>query len=86
MGREMMRPLFDVVHPAFSLAITASPALQCALEDSFAELVVARDIPEPCAFLSRDSRQKRFLWIHSSSTRAEDRDGHDYQGEEQVVD
>ena len=34
-------PLFDVVHPAFSLPITASPTLQGAVKDDSGEAVVA---------------------------------------------
>ena len=41
-----------------------SPTLQGALKDVFGEVVVACDMPEPCKFLSLDSRQKRFLWTH----------------------
>ena len=51
-----------VVHPAFSLPITASPTLQGALEDGFGEADVACDMPEPCKILSLHSCQKRFLW------------------------
>ena len=39
-------PLFDVVHPAFSLPTTASPVLQGDLRDVFGEAVVACDTPE----------------------------------------
>ena len=35
-------PLFDVVHPAFSLPTTASPVLQGDLRDVFGEAVVAQ--------------------------------------------
>ena len=52
--------LFDVVHPAFPLPITASSTLQGSLEDGFGEAVVACDMPEPCKFLSLDRCQKRF--------------------------
>ena len=61
-GKECQ--LFDVVHPAFPLPTTVSPTLRGAQEDSFGEAVVARDMPEPCKFLSLDSCQKRFLWTH----------------------
>ena len=37
-------PLFDVVHPAFTLPTTASPTLEVAPKDVFAEAVVACDI------------------------------------------
>ena len=57
-------PLFDVVHPAFPLPTMALPTLQGALKDSFGEVVMACDMPEPCKFLSLDSCQKRFLWNH----------------------
>ena len=57
-------PLFDVVHPAFSLLTTASPTLQGAQEDGFGEAVVSCDMPEPCKFPSLDSCQKRFLLTH----------------------
>ena len=57
-------PLFDVVHPAFLLLTTASPALQGALKDGFGEAVVACDMPELCKFPSLDNCQKRFLWTH----------------------
>ena len=56
--------LFDVVHPAFPLPTTASPTLQGALKDGFGETVLACDMLEPCKFLSLDSCQKRFPWIH----------------------
>ena len=55
-------PLFDVVHPAFSLPTTASPTLQDALKGGLGEAVVVRDMPEPCEFPSFNSCQKRFLW------------------------
>ena len=57
-------PLFDAVHPAFSLPTTASPTLQGASKDGFGEAVVACDMPEPCKFPSLDSCRKRFLWTH----------------------
>ena len=41
----------------------ASPTLQGALNDNFAEAVVACDMPEPCKFPPLDSCQKKFLWI-----------------------
>ena len=37
-------PLFDVVHPAFTLPTTASPTLQGALKDGFGQAVVACDM------------------------------------------
>ena len=52
-GQE--RPLFDLVHPAFLLPTTASPTLQRALKDGFAEAVMACDMPESCKFLSLDT-------------------------------
>ena len=58
-------PLFDVVHPAFPLPITALPTLQGALEDGFGEAVMVCDMPELCQFLCLDSRQKRFMWTHN---------------------
>ena len=58
------RPLFDFVHPAFPLPTTSSPTVQGALDDSFGEAVVARNMPEPCEFLSLDSSQTRFLWAY----------------------
>ena len=63
-------PLFDIVHPAFSLPTTASPTLQGALKDGFVEAVVAYDIPKPSKFPSLDSCQKRFLWTHKEVDRA----------------
>ena len=57
-------PLFDVVHPAFSLPTTASSTLQGALKNGFGEAVVVCDMPEPCKFPSLDSCQKVFLWTH----------------------
>ena len=57
-------PLFDVVHPAFSLPTTALPILHGALIDGFGEAVMACDMQEPCKFLFLDSCQKRFLWTH----------------------
>ncbi len=55
-------PFFDVVHPASSLPITASPTLQRALNDGF---VVTCDMPEPYQFLSLDGCQKRSMWTHT---------------------
>ena len=63
-GTDIDHPLFDVVHPAFSLPTTASPTVQGAPKDGFGEAVVACDMPEPCKFPSPDSCQKRFLWTH----------------------
>ena len=40
-------PLFDVVHPAFPLPITALPTLQDALKDVLVEAVVECDMPKP---------------------------------------
>ena len=54
-------PLFDVVHPAFSLPTTASPTFQGALKDGFGEAFVACDMPEPYEFPSLHSCQKRCL-------------------------
>ena len=51
-------PVFDIVHPAFSLPTTASPILP------EGEAVVACDMPEPCKFPSLESCQKRFSWTH----------------------
>ena len=50
-------PLFDVVRPAFPPPTAASLTLQGALKDGFGEVVVARDMPEPCEFPSLDSYQ-----------------------------
>ena len=61
-------PLFDVVHPAFSLSTAASSILQGAQNDGLGEAVVACDMPEPCKFPSLDNCQKRFLWTHPSHT------------------
>ena len=36
-----IRPLFNVVHPAFRLLTTSSPALQGALKDGFGEAAVS---------------------------------------------
>ena len=58
---EQFCPLFDVVHPAFPLPTTASPALQGALKDGFGEAVVVCNMPAPCKFLSLDSCHRRFL-------------------------
>ena len=58
------RPLLDLVHPAFSLPITASSTLRDALKDYFGEAVVACDIPEQCVFPSLDSCQESFLLAH----------------------
>ena len=57
-------PLFDVVHPAFPLLTTTSPALQGALKDGFGEAGVACDMLESSKFLSLDSCQKKFLWTY----------------------
>ena len=48
-------PFFDIIHPAFSPPITASPTFQGALKDGFGEAVVACDMPESCTFPSLDS-------------------------------
>ena len=39
--------------------------LRRALKDVFGEAVMARDMPEPCEFLSLDSCQKRFIGAHT---------------------
>ena len=65
-------PLFDVVHPAFSMPTTASPTLQGALKDGFGEAVVTCDMPDPCEFPSLDSCQKRFLWTRKGVDLAPD--------------
>ena len=57
-------PLFDVVHPAFSLPTRASPTLQGTMKNDFGEAVVAGDMPEPCKFPSLNSWQKMYLWTH----------------------
>ena len=49
-------PLFDGVHLAFLLPTTASSILQGALEDGFAEVVVACDMPQ-----TRNKRQKAVI-------------------------
>ena len=59
-------PLFDIVHPAFPLPMTASPNLQGTLEDGFREAVVVCDTSEPCKFPSLDSCLKRSLWTHKA--------------------
>ena len=56
--------LLDVIHPAFSLPITASSTLQGVLKDGFGEAVVACDMPEQYEFSSLDTCQKRFVWAH----------------------
>ena len=64
-------PLFDVVHPAFPLPITASPTFQGALKDVSGEAVVACDMPEPCKFLSlNDSclNHRVFLTVYTGQT------------------
>ena len=63
-GRGQGCPIIDVINPAFPLPTIASPILQGALKDGFGDSVVARDMPEPCEFLSLDSCQERFLWVH----------------------
>ena len=57
-------PLFDVVPPAFLVLTIVSHTLQGALKDGFSEAIVARNLIQPCKFLSIDSFQKRFLWTH----------------------
>ena len=57
-------PLFDDVHPASLLPITAWPTLQGVQYDVFGEAVVACDMPERCKFPSLHSCQKRLLWTH----------------------
>ena len=61
-GRGQGCPIIDVINPALPLPTIASPILQGALKDGFGDSVVARDMPEPCEFLSLDSCQERFLW------------------------
>ena len=34
------------------------------MKNDVGEAVLARDMPEPCKFLSLDSCQKRFLWTN----------------------
>ena len=58
----MGRDVHDVVHPAYPLPTTASSTLYSALRDGFREVVVARDMPDPCEYPSLDSCQKRLLW------------------------
>ena len=60
-------PLFDVVHPAFSLSATVSPTHLGALKDGFGEAVVACGMPKLCKLPSLDSCQKRFLWTHKEA-------------------
>ena len=57
-------PLFNVVHPAFSLPTTALPILHGALRDGLGEALMVCDMQEPSKFLFLDSCQKRFLWTH----------------------
>ena len=45
-------PLFDVVHPAFSLLTTAMHSLQGALKDGFGKAVMASDMPKALKFPS----------------------------------
>ena len=56
-------PVFDVVHPAFPLPTSVAHPPKCP-EDGFGEAGVACDMPKPRKFLSLDSCQRRFLWIH----------------------
>ena len=53
-------PLFDVVHPAFSLSTMASPTLKGALKDGFGEAVVASDMIKPCKFPSLNKEKTDF--------------------------
>ena len=62
MARDV-RPLFDVVQPAFPLPTTASPTLQSATKNGLGAAVVACDVTKPCKFPFLDSCQKRFLTI-----------------------
>ena len=57
-------PLFDAMHPIFTLPTTASPILHGALKDGFGEAAEALDKPEPCECPSLDSGRKRFPWAH----------------------
>ena len=43
---------------------SASLTLQGVLKDGFGEVVVARDMLEPCEFPSVDSSQRKLLWAH----------------------
>ena len=61
MGRDVHS---DVVHPAFHQPTTELPTLPGAQKDGFGKAVTACGMPEPYKFLSLDSCQKRFLWIH----------------------
>ena len=62
--RKQGCPLFYIVHPAFLCQPRRSLTVQVALKDEFVEAIVARDLPEPCEFLSLDSRRTRLLWAH----------------------
>ena len=60
------RPFFDVVRPAFLLAILVlSTHKGDALRNGSGEAVVVRDLSEPCEFSSLDSCQMRFPWAHN---------------------
>ena len=61
------RPVFDVVYSAFRLTVKALPTVQDALKDGFGEAVVARDVTDPCEFLSLYSHRKRSLWTYKES-------------------
>ena len=58
------RPLFHVVHPAFSLPTTASLTLQ---GDGYEKTDVACGMPDSCTFPSLDSRHMRLLLAHKEA-------------------
>ena len=49
---DMGRDVHFLTLPIQCLPTTPSPTLQGALKDGFGEAVAARDLPEPCEFLS----------------------------------
>ena len=51
-GMGMIVHSFTLSIQRFLCRTTASPILQVALKGGFGEAVVARDLPEPCEFLS----------------------------------
>ena len=57
-------PLFDVVHLAFPLPTTTSKATR---KDGFVEVLVARDMPEPCECPSPDTCKKLDSWCFEPS-------------------
>ena len=61
-----LRPVLDVVGPAFSLSPTSASSLDGALRDGFGEGVVPHDVATLRQLPSPDGCQERFLGTHEA--------------------